>query len=106
MGRGRPFVDPDEVQARVQLSAFLFKEAVRGLADGLRLLNAPPVRPDEKEQLLAAVEKAVWAFPASIFLHANEDDWEERAAESPLVREALEAALDPVLLARRPPPPA
>ena len=85
----------------MQLTGFLFKEAVRGLSDGLRMLGAAPVRPEEKEKILAAVEHAVWGFPPDLFRDVEEEGWEERAAEAPAVREALEVALEPILLARK-----
>ncbi len=73
-----------------------------GVGDAFRMTRAAPIRPDEKESIFLAVEKAVWALPQNLFANADSDEeWEETVSNEEPVREALEQAIEPVLLARR-----
>lgn len=92
------------MQARVRLTSHLFKQSMRGISEALALLRAPPITPQEKEQLFGSLERGVWELPESLLqmAHLDDEEWEQRVDGDPRVRDLLERSVDPILQARKP----
>lgn len=94
-------MNPDEVQARVRLSALLFRSAMPRLA---KALPTPP-RPEEKERLYAGVERAAWEMDERLLDGSEDDDaWDEKVLADPAVRARVAALVADVAKARAGPP--
>lgn len=94
-------MDAGEVQARIRLSALLFRAAMPRFAQALAAAGHAPPRADEKELLLARLERGAWELPSALLFDAEADAWEEKVALSPAVRALLADAVDERVRARR-----
>lgn len=94
-------MDPAEVQARIRLSALLFRTAMPAFAKALAAAAQPPPRPEEKETLLARLERGAWELPTALLFDADAAGWEDKTLQSPAVRALLADAVDERVRARR-----
>ncbi|HWG91366.1 MAG TPA: hypothetical protein VNZ52_11020 [Candidatus Thermoplasmatota archaeon] len=95
---------PQDVQARLTLLGFMFKECMKGVTGAIQAAGVPPLKPEEKEVLFAECEKAVWRFPDHWFQQDFRDEqlWAEEMCNKDEVRTALENAISVALAGRRP----
>lgn len=93
---------PRDVQARLTLLGYLFKEAMTGVSGAIKSTGAPPIQPAEKEILFAETEKAVWSFPEHWFQEEFRDEqmWAEDISNRDEVRTAMEKAITAALANR------
>lgn len=91
----------EEVQARIRLSALLFRAAMPRLAKALAAAGEAPPRPEEKEALLARLETAAWTLGPEVLRGPDDAGWEERAVADPSVEAALAGAIGEIAGQRR-----
>lgn len=84
-------LEPDEVQARVVLTATLFRIAMPRCAAAL-----VPMQPaaSTKEILFSTLERGVWDLPEDVFAdYEGDEEWAQKAATRPPVKVLVERAL-------------